>query len=190
MALRIYSRHRLLRTYHDIPRKVPVALGRFMTIKGEVINDISAQLAIICPDPEAPNQCVCQPNWAGYTNLRFRVDIITLGINRNNSDWLIVHTATRTRTLLRSSVTSPVGWLGAWADYTNIRFMVDIIIITLGITRNSSDWLIVHTATRTRTLLGFGVPSPVGWLGAWAILRFRWLSRGGRSHTVPRHIIL
>jgi len=34
----------------------------------------------------------CLPaNWAGYTNLRFMVDIITLGINRNSSDWLIVH---------------------------------------------------------------------------------------------------
>ena len=51
MALLIYSRHRLLRTHLDIPLKVPVALGRFMTIKGDVINDISAQLAIICPDP-------------------------------------------------------------------------------------------------------------------------------------------
>ena len=44
--------HRLLQSHLDIPRKVPVTLDRCMTTKGDAINYISAQFAIICLDPE------------------------------------------------------------------------------------------------------------------------------------------
>ena len=51
-----------------------------------------------------------------------------------------------------------------WAGWATLRFMVDII--TLSIARNSSDWLHTVQGFVCYALLGLGVTSPVGWLGA------------------------
>ena len=54
------------------------------------------------------------------------VDIITLGIARNGSDWLHTIKGDLYTTLLGLGVTSPVSWLGAWL--TTLIYLYNMLL--------------------------------------------------------------